>query len=94
MNSDGTVSGHPCEISRTGQTPDARVFIKITSCYVIFDQHNELLYDFYMIFDQHNEFLYDFYIIFEQHNEFFDKENHLEIKELAKSQKKAPAAAF
>ena len=41
-----------------------------------------------MSVDQNNEFLYDFNMIFYQHNEFFDKDNNLEIKELAKSQKK------
>ena len=47
-----------------------------------------------MFFDQNNEFLYDFNMTFYQNNEFFDKEHNLEIKELAKSQKKAPTAAF
>ena len=55
---------------------------------MIFDQNNELLYDFRMIFDQNNQFLYDFNMTFDQHNEVFDKENKLEIKELSKSQKK------
>ena len=54
----------------------------------------ELLYDFHMFLDQNNEFLYDFNMTFYQNSEFFDKENNLEIKELQKSQKKAPAAAF
>ena len=47
-----------------------------------------------MSFDQNNEFLYDFNMIFYQNNELFDKDNNLEIKELATSQKKATAAAF
>ena len=47
-----------------------------------------------MSFDQNNEFVYDFSMTFDQNNEFFHKENNLEIKELSKSQKKAPAAAF
>ena len=33
-------------------------------------------------------------MMFYQNNEFLDKDNNLKIKELAKSQKKAPAAAF
>ena len=47
-----------------------------------------------MIVYQNNEFLYDFNMMLYQNNELFDKDNNLEIKELAKSQKKAPAAAF
>ena len=41
-----------------------------------------------MFFDQNNELLYDFNMIFYQKHELCDKENNLEIKDLAKSQKK------
>ena len=47
-----------------------------------------------MSFDQNNYVLYDFNMFFIKIISFFDKDNNLEIKELAQSQKKAPAAAF
>ena len=73
MNRDGAVFGPPLEIT-----------------FVSFCHYNDL----YMIFDQHNEFVYDFYMVFDQKQRIFHKVNNLEFKELQSHRKKAPAAAF